>query len=103
MTTDTVIEKKITTTTTRKVKEPSKYKVIVCNDDVTPVEFVVAMLVSVFNHEERQAINLTLTVHNKGSAVAGIYSYEIAEQKVLDATNMARLNGYPLVVKMEAE
>jgi ATP-dependent Clp protease adaptor protein ClpS len=101
MTTDTVIEKK--TITTRKVKEPSKYKVIVCNDDVTPVEFVVAMLVSVFNHEERQAINLTLAVHNKGSAVAGIYSFEIAEQKVLDATNMAQVNGYPLVVKMEAE
>jgi ATP-dependent Clp protease adaptor protein ClpS len=103
MATDTVIEKKTTTTTTRKVKEPSKYKVIVCNDDVTPVEFVVAMLVAVFNHEERRAINLTLTVHNNGSAVAGVYSYEIAEQKVLDATNMARLNGYPLVVKMEAE
>jgi ATP-dependent Clp protease adaptor protein ClpS len=103
MTTDTVIEKKTTTTTNRKVKEPSKYKVIVCNDDVTPVEFVVAMLVSVFNHEERQALNLTLAVHNKGSAVAGVYSYEIAEQKVLDATNMARLNGYPLVTKMEAE
>ena len=103
MATDTIIEKKTTTTTTRKVKEPSKYKVIVCNDDVTPVEFVVAMLVTVFNHEERRALNLTLTVHNKGSAVAGVYSYEIAEQKVLDATNMAQLNGYPLVVKMEAE
>ena len=103
MTTDTIIEKKTTTTTTRKVKEPSKYKVIVCNDDVTPVEFVVAMLVSVFKHEQRHAISLTLTIHNKGSAIAGIYSYEVAEQKVLDATNMARLNGYPLVVKMEAE
>lgn len=101
MTTDTVIEKK--TTTTRKFKEPSKYKVIVCNDDVTPVEFVVAMLVSVFNHEERQALNLTLTVHNNGSAVAGIYSFEVAEQKVMDATEMARLNGYPLKVKAEAE
>jgi ATP-dependent Clp protease adaptor protein ClpS len=101
MTIDTVIEKK--TTTTRKFKEPSKYKVIVCNDDVTPVEFVVAMLVSVFNHEERQALNLTLTVHNNGSAVAGIYSFEVAEQKVMDATEMARLNGYPLIVKAEAE
>jgi ATP-dependent Clp protease adaptor protein ClpS len=101
MTTDIVIEKKATTT--RKVKEPSKYKVIVCNDDVTPVEFVVAMLVSVFNHEERQALNLTLAVHNKGSAVAGVYSFEVAEQKVLDATNMAHINGYPLVVKMESE
>jgi ATP-dependent Clp protease adaptor protein ClpS len=101
MTTDTVIEKK--KLTSKKFKEPGKYKVIVCNDDVTPVEFVVAMLVSVFNHEQRQALNLTLTVHNKGSAVAGIYSFEIAEQKVIDATNMARLNGYPLILKAEAE
>jgi len=101
MTIDTIIEKK--TTTSRKVKEPSKYKVIVCNDDVTPMEFVVAMLVSVFSHEERQAISLTMAIHNKGSAVAGIYSYEIAEQKVIDATNMAKLNGYPLVLKAEAE
>jgi ATP-dependent Clp protease adaptor protein ClpS len=101
MTIDTIIEKK--TTTSRKIKEPSKYKVIVCNDDVTPMEFVVAMLVAVFNHEERQAISLTLAIHNKGSAVAGIYSYEIAEQKVIDATNMAKLNGYPLVLKAEAE
>jgi ATP-dependent Clp protease adaptor protein ClpS len=101
MTTDTVIEKK--KLTSKKFKEPDKYKVIVCNDDVTPVEFVVAMLVSVFNHEQRQALNLTLTVHNKGSAVAGIYSFEIAEQKVIDATNMARLNGYPLILKAEAE
>lgn len=101
MTIDTIVEKK--TTTSQKVKEPSKYKVIVCNDDVTPMEFVVAMLVAVFNHEERQAISLTLAIHNKGSAVAGIYSYEIAEQKVIDATNMAKLNGYPLVLKAEAE
>jgi len=101
MTTDTVIEKK--KLTSKKFKEPDKYKVIVCNDYVTPVEFVVAMLVSVFNHEQRQALNLTLTVHNKGSEVAGIYSFEIAEQKVIDATNMARLNGYPLILKAEAE
>jgi ATP-dependent Clp protease adaptor protein ClpS len=101
MTIDTIVEKK--TTTSRKIKEPSKYKVIVCNDDVTPMEFVVAMLVTVFSHEERQAISLTMSIHNKGSAVAGIYSYEIAEQKVIDATNMAKLNGYPLVLKAEAE
>jgi ATP-dependent Clp protease adaptor protein ClpS len=101
MTTDSVIEKK--KVTSKKFKEPAKYKVIVCNDDVTPVEFVVAMLIDIFNHEQRQALNLTLTVHNKGSAVAGVYSFEIAEQKVIDATNMARLNGYPLIVKAEAE
>jgi ATP-dependent Clp protease adaptor protein ClpS len=100
MTTETTIEKKVIS---KKAKEPGKYKVIVCNDNVTPVEFVVAMLVDVFNHEERQALTLTLSVHNNGKAVAGVYPYEIAEQKCIDATNMARLNGYPLVVKAEAE
>jgi ATP-dependent Clp protease adaptor protein ClpS len=99
MTTDTVIDKK--TITSKKLKVPNKYKAIVCNDDVTPVEFVVAMLIAVFGHESRQAINLTMDIHNNGSAVAGIYSFEIAEQKVIDATNMSRLNGYPLVLRTE--
>jgi len=101
MTIDTVIEKK--KITVRKLKEPSKYKVIVCNDNFTSVEFVIAMLVEVFGHEHLQAVQITMNIHNQGSAVAGIYSYEIAEQKTLEATEMARINGYPLVLKVEAE
>lgn len=96
-----VIEKK--KQTTKQVKEPGKFKVVVCNDDVTTVEFVVAMLVSVFRYDERRAFDLTITIHQKGSAVAGVYPYEIAEQKALDATNMARLNGFPLITKVEPE
>jgi ATP-dependent Clp protease adaptor protein ClpS len=96
-----VLEKK--KVTTRLPKEPGKFNVIVCNDDVTPVEFVVAMLVTVFGHSQGIALNLTLSIHNEGSAVAGTYTYEIAEQKVLDATQMARTHGYPLIVKAEAE
>jgi len=99
MSTDTIIEKK--TKTTNKVKEPSKYKVIVCNDDTTPVEFVIIMLISVFRLNMEEATNLTLKVHHEGSAVAGIFSYEIAEQKTIDATNLARDNGYPLIIKVE--
>jgi ATP-dependent Clp protease adaptor protein ClpS len=99
MSTDTIIEKK--TKTTNKVKEPSKYKVIVCNDDTTPVEFVILMLISVFRLNMDEATNLTLKVHHEGSAVAGIFSYEIAEQKTIDATNLARDNGYPLIIKVE--
>jgi ATP-dependent Clp protease adaptor protein ClpS len=99
MSTDTIIEKK--TKTTNKVKEPSKYKVIVCNDDTTPVEFVIIMLISVFRLNMDEATNLTLKVHHEGSAVAGIFSYEIAEQKTIDATNLARDNGYPLIIKVE--
>jgi ATP-dependent Clp protease adaptor protein ClpS len=61
------------------------------------------MLVAVFNHEEKQALALTLDIHNNGRAVAGVYTYEIAEQKVIDGTNMARNNGFPLLMKVEAQ
>jgi ATP-dependent Clp protease adaptor protein ClpS len=101
MANDTIVENK--DKTTNKIKEPSKYKVIVCNDDVTPVEFVVTMLVTVFRHNEKSALELTLSIHNTGSAVAGVYSFEVAEQKSIDSTNLARANGYPLIIKVEPE
>jgi ATP-dependent Clp protease adaptor protein ClpS len=88
---------------TRQIKEPGKFKVIVCNDDVTTIEFVIAMLISIFKYDEKRAFDLTIAIHQKGSAVAGIYSFEIAEQKALDATNMARHNGFPLITKVEPE
>ena len=98
-TTENVIEKK--KLARKEVKEPSKFKVIVCNDDVTPVEFVIAMLIAVFNFDEDYAMKLTLQVHHEGSAVAGVFTYEIAEQKGVEATGMARGNGFPLVIKIE--
>jgi len=101
MSTDNFVAQK--NKTTDKLKEPGKYKVIVCNDDVTPVEFVVSMLVAVFRHDEKSALELTLKIHNSGSAVAGIFSYEVAEQKTIDATNLARSSGYPLIIKVEPE
>jgi len=102
MTTDTeVIEKK--KTSIRKPKDPGKFNVIVCNDDVTPVEFVVAMLVRVFKHQQDAAVKLTIKVHHEGRAIAGTYSHEIAEQRTMDSIQMARTHGFPLVVKMEAE
>jgi ATP-dependent Clp protease adaptor protein ClpS len=101
MSTDNFVAQK--NKTTDKLKEPGKYKVIVCNDDVTPVEFVVSMLVIVFRHDEKSALELTLKIHNSGSAVAGIFNYEVAEQKALDATNLARASGYPLIIKVEPE
>lgn len=101
MTTDTILEKRIDTSDF--IKEPSKYKVIFCNDDVTPMEFVINLLISIFRHNELDAQKLTMEVHHSGSAVVGIYTYEIAEQKSLDATNVSRANGFPLVIKMESE
>jgi ATP-dependent Clp protease adaptor protein ClpS len=95
-----IITKKLTK---EKIKEPPRYKVILLNDDVTTMEFVVALLMSVFRHNEASAVSLTMQIHNDGSAVAGIYTHEIAEQKVLDATSIARNNGYPLIIKAEQE
>jgi ATP-dependent Clp protease adaptor protein ClpS len=85
------------------ILEPSKYKVILYNDNHTPVEFVIALLMKIFRHSEASAIDITLKVHNEGSGVAGIYSYEVAEQKGIEGTNMSREQGYPLVIKVEAE
>ena len=98
---DTIVEKK--TKITDSIKEPGKFKVIVCNDDVTPIEFVISMLISVFRHNEKSALELTLSIHNSGSAVAGTFTFEVAEQKALDATNLARAHGYPLIIKVEPE
>lgn len=105
MPTDTIIEKssKTTSKSADKNKAPSKYKVIVCNDDTTPIEFVVSMLIAVFRHDQKTALELTLKIHNSGSAVAGIFSYEVAEQKGIDATNLARAHGWPLIIKVEPE
>jgi len=83
------------------LRPPSKYKVIVLNDNSTPMEFVIVMLMTVFKHSQDAAIDLTMKIHNDGSAVAGIYSFEIAEQKGLDATELARAHGHPLQIKVE--
>jgi len=101
MTTEVIIEK--TTTTDRDIKEPSKCKVLILNDDFTPAEFVVVMLMNVFKHDDKSAMDLTITVHNTGSAVAGVYPYEIAEQKMKDGVDMARENGFPLQLKIQEE
>lgn len=90
-------------TTKNKLKEPKKFKVVILNDDFTPMDFVVAVLVAIFKHTEEAAIKLTLQIHNEGSAVAGIYTHEIAEQKGLETTQVARENGHPLQVKVEVE
>lgn len=101
MTTDLIIEKK--KVTNKKLQEPKKYKVIICNDDVTPVDFVITLLMSIFRHNEQNAKELTIEVHYKGSAVAGIYNYEIAEQKAIEGINLSRTNGFPLILKVEEE
>jgi ATP-dependent Clp protease adaptor protein ClpS len=89
------------TTTKVELRYPDRFNVVVVNDNFTPVEFVVAMLIEVFNHNLERATALTLLIHNQGKAVAGTYGLEIAEQKKEEATLMARHNGHPLKIVVE--
>ena len=94
--TDVLIDEKVKVVTT----EPEKYRVILLNDDVTPMDFVINILVSIFKHSTDTAKDLTLKIHKEGSAIVGVYTYEIAEQK---GTNESRQHGFPLQVKIERE
>lgn len=83
-----------------RVAYPSMYDVIFLNDDFTPMDFVIHILMSLFNHDEMQAENITHRIHDHGQGVAGSYFLEIAEQKCAEATLMARQNEFPLQVKV---
>jgi ATP-dependent Clp protease adaptor protein ClpS len=77
--------------------------VIYINDEVTTQEFVVETLVIIFNYTQIEAEEMTLKVHKEGSAVVATMPYEMAEQKGVEVTMLARNNGFPLVVKLEPE
>jgi ATP-dependent Clp protease adaptor protein ClpS len=85
------------------ITEPKRYKVVFLNDDKTPIDFVIELLTTIFKHSETTAKEITLKVHNEGAAVVGIYTFEIAEQKGVEATNVARAAGFPLQIKIDAD
>ena len=95
-----IIEKTETKEQTE-VKEPGKYKVILHNDEKTTFDFVIHILTTVFGKSFKEAAELTMHVHEKGSAVAGIYTYQIAEMKVEESISLARRAGYPLTLTAE--
>jgi len=99
--TDTIIKPKINPNTD--FKEPSLFRVIYLNDDTTTMEFVVESLVSVFDISRESAMQLTQKIHDDGSAVVAVMPYELAEQKGIEVTILARSHGFPLQVKLEAE
>ena len=88
---------------TKKPKPPRKFKVIYHNDDWTPMEFVTWSLMEFFNRTEVDAQSLTLQVHKAGSAIAGIYDFQIAEQKIYEVLTAAKENEFPLQVTGEPE
>ena len=103
MSTEFVNDVQIDEVVKKKAEEPLRYKVVLLNDDQTPVEWVIKVLVDIFKHTNDTAEIITLTIHNEGSGIAGIYTYEIAEQKVIEATTESRNHGFPLQIKLEEE
>ena len=84
-----------------KVKPPSLYRVVLLNDDFTPMEFVVDILESVFSMQRTRATQVMLEVHTKGKGLCGVFSYEIAETKVDQVMNIANHQQHPLLCTME--
>jgi ATP-dependent Clp protease adaptor protein ClpS len=85
------------------IKEPGLFRVIFFNDDYTPMDFVVSLLIELFKHSEETARIITMKIHEEDSSVVGVYSFEIAEQKMLEAVSLSRDNGFPLRVRVEEE
>lgn len=84
-----------------KVKKPSMFKVIMLNDDYTPMEFVVMVLERFFAKSHEEATNIMLHVHQKGIGVCGVFTYEVAETKVTQVMDMARQHQHPLQCTLE--
>jgi len=93
----------IATKTRAKPKKPSQFKVLMLNDDYTPMEFVVMVLKRFFNMDLEQATRVMLHVHQRGVGVCGIFPYEIAETKVNQTIDYARKNQHPLQCTLEKE
>jgi ATP-dependent Clp protease adaptor protein ClpS len=96
---DIVIEEKVKT----ELSPPKLWKVIFLNDNQTPMEFVIELLTGIFRHNETKARELTLEVHEQGSAVVGVYTFEIAEHRGTEASKAALENGFPLQIRVEEE
>jgi ATP-dependent Clp protease adaptor protein ClpS len=93
----------VVTRTAPKTKKPSLYKVLLLNDDFTPMEFVVLILERFFSKGREEATRIMLHVHQKGVGVCGVYTFEVAETKVTQVMDFARKHQHPLQCTMEKE
>jgi ATP-dependent Clp protease adaptor protein ClpS len=103
MPTDTKTRQQIRIQPKTDVKPPPLFNVIYVNDNTTTMEFVVETLKTIFDHTDETAMVLTVKIHEAGSAIVGTFPYEIAEQKGVEATLLARNNGFPLQIKLEPD
>lgn len=99
MSTETLVDDEVTVS----LKPPGLWKVVFLNDDQTPMELVIELLKGIFHHDDIKAKDITLEIHETGSGVAGIYPFEIAEQKGIETTSLARQHGSPLRVIVDQE
>ena len=99
MSAETNVEEKVVVA----LQPPKLWKVVFLNDDQTPMELVIDLLTGIFKHTETKAKDITLEIHETGSGIAGIYPFEIAEQKGMEATAVARQHGSPLRITVDQE
>jgi ATP-dependent Clp protease adaptor protein ClpS len=97
------IEEEVISEVKDEVDEPPMYKVLLHNDDYTTMEFVVEILMLVFNKPPEEAVEIMLNVHQKGIGICGVYTYEVSETKVNTVHSLAREYGFPLKCTMEEE
>ena len=95
------VDQRTGTKTLTRTKKPALYKVLLLNDDYTPMEFVVDVLQNIFQKNREEATQIMLHVHQKGVGVCGVYTYEIAETKVTQTVDYARKNQHPLQCTLE--
>ena len=95
--TDTIVD----ATTKTVIEPPKRFYVVMHNDDGTPIEFVVRLLIELYRHDEQTAEDLANKIHVDDKAIVGMFNLEIAEQKVEETHGASRANGYPLTVTLE--
>ncbi len=95
------VKTKASTKSKVEIVYPDRFNVVFINDDYTPMEFVIHLLIEIFNKSINQAKDITLTIHQEGRAIAGTYNHEIGEQKVQESITVSRHNGHPLQIVLE--
>ena len=101
--TDTQTKEKPATKTDQGIKEPGLYKVIYINDELTTMEFVIETLLDIFDYTPTAAEDVTVKIHDDGSAVVALLPFELAEQKGIETTLAARQENFPLQVKVKKQ
>ena len=99
----TATKQRVSVTTQVETTKPPLFRVIYVNDNVTPMDYVIASLIKFFNYNEQDATDMTIEIHNNGSAVVAVLPYEIAEEKGVEATLHARQQRFPLQIKLEPD